>query len=516
MRSYPQVTRVLAPSALGMVFVLCASAQVNVLTQHNNNSRTGANLNETVLNTSNVNSTQFGKLFSIPVDGQVYAQPLYVSNLSIPGAGTHNVVYVATEHDTVFAFDADGGALIWQTTIGVPANCGSQSNPVLASSQCPAGVVPPFTNLFPEVGITATPVIDSGTNTIYVVDLSMQNGQATHWLHALDITNGNEKFGGPVQVSGTAPGTSLAYNPSLSRQRVSLTLVNGNVVFATGSYSDIQPYHGWVFAYSASTLQQTGIWCDTPSGTAGGIWQSGAGIAVDSNNDLYVISGNGTFDGVSNFSDSYVKLGLSAGGFTAKDYFTPSTQAAISSADLDLGIGGPTIIPDTKYVVGGSKSGMVYLLDTTNMGHFNTTDNPVQEFQATSAPQNLPSHTHSGLVYWNGPNGQWLYLWGEADFLKAFQFTGTSFQVVAPNTSPVPISQSTVPSPATGPLTCLDPDNLLRGCMPGGFLSISANGSTAGTGILWAATPYSGSAEGITQPGILYAFDASNLNNILW
>lgn len=502
--------------AVGLILIVPAFAQVSILTHHNDNNRTGANLNETVLNTSNVNVNQFGKLFSIPVDGQIYAQPLYVPALTIPSQGTHNVLFVATEANTVFAFDADaGGPALWQKNLGTPANCNPSTPDPLTYLDCTT----PYNawyNMFPIVGITATPVIDANTGTMYLVNVVFVNGQQQHFLHALDLATGNEKFGGPVQIQASVPGTgygvtTVVYDPVHARVRTALTLVNGLVVWGTGAYSDWEPYHGWAFAYNASTLQQLGAWCDTPNGTEGGIWQGGGGFVADAGGNVYLTSGNGGFDGIKNFGMSVMKLGVSSSGISLLDFFSPSNEAALSAVDMDLGSSGPIGIPGTNYLVAGGKEGKLYLLNTGNLGKFNASaDQVVQEFQATTGPSGFYSHIHGPAVYWNGPSGQFIFIWGESDHLKAFRFTGSSFQTT-------PTSQSAAYAPDVGyAAVCTTSGGVNESCMPGGFLSLSANGNIGGTAIIWGNTPLSGNAEGHMQPGILHAYDAADLTRELW
>src|SRR5271167_56768 len=252
---------------------LFAKGQVSVLTQHYDNARTGQNTNETVLTTTSVNSATFGKWFALPVDGYVYAQPLYVPNVAIPLQGTHNVLYVATEHDSVYAFDADkGGAPLWQVSLLVDGD-------TTYHMSCQ--------EIVPEVGVTGTPVIDPSTNTLYVDAKSSENGNAVHRLHALDITTGAEKFGGPVLVQATVPGTGVGGNgtnitfmAATENQREGLLLDNGYVYLGFGSHCDYPPFHGWILAYNASTLVQSGAWATTPNGTEGGIWNTGCGMAA--------------------------------------------------------------------------------------------------------------------------------------------------------------------------------------------------------------------------------------------
>ncbi len=486
-------TFILRASLLCLLAASPLLPQMNVLTHHNDNTRAGANLSETILNTTNVNVNQFGMLFSVAVDAQVYAQPLYVAGVTIPGLGVHNVVYVVTENNSVYAFDADlGGAPLWQKNLGSAANC---------AYGCTSG------NMYPLTGITATPVINAATGTMYVVNLVVGATQAviqTHYLHALDITTGAEKFGGPVRVTATYPGTgeggtTLTYTEIHERLRPALTLVNGLVVIGTASYDDWAPFHGWVFAYNASTLQQVGVWNSTPNGTDGSMWQAGAGFVVDDSNNVYFMTGNGTFDGTSDFGDSVVKLSTTS-GLTLLDYFTPGNQATLNQNDIDLGASGPLRIPGTNYLVGGGKEGKLFLMNMSNLGKFNASaDQVLQEFQATTPPAGDTGHIHCVPTFYNGPSGPLLYIWGENDHLKAFSFSGSLFQTT-------PVSQGAATSPALP-----SPPG-----MPGGCTSLSSNGTTPGSAIVWAATPYQGDASGNTVPGILRAYDASNLATELW
>lgn len=437
-----------------------------------------------------MNVNQFGKIFSLTVDGQVYAQPLYVPSVSIPGQGVHNVVYVATENDSVYAFDADqSGPPLWQTSLGTAVGCWKCAN------------------LTPIEGITATPVIDPGSGTMYVINVSKVSGVLGHYLHALDITSGSEKFGGPVRIQATVPGTgeggtTITYNETFERMRTALTLVNGMIVWGTGSYEDSQPYHGWIFAYNAATLQQAGVFVTTPNSVGGGVWQSGGGFVVDDTNNVYFMTGNGfgsnQFDGTSDFTMSVVKLGVSGSGFQVTDYFAPYNWSYLSGNDDDLSSAGPMRIPGTNFLIGAGKEGRLYLLNMNSLGHFNaSSDQIIQELQVTVTEFD---HNHCVPVFWNGPAGQLVYIWAEGDHLKAWLFNGSVFQTT-------PAFQSVATAPMINPNTSE---------MPGGFMSLSANGNTPGTGIVWGNAPYSGNAVNSIVPGILHAFDASNLSNELW
>ena len=367
---------------LTFLMSLCVAAgwaQVSVLTQHNDNSRTGANLNETSLNTSNVNVSTFGKLFGMPVDGFVYAQPLYMPSVNLPNSGTHNVLFVATAHDSVYAFDADTGAQLWQKSLGTPVPSSVINTP----------------NIQVEVGIISTPVIDPSTNTLYVVAKTYENSVQIFRLHALDILNqGAEKLGGPIQIAAQYPGSGVSndgaghvlFVAAKHNQRAALTLVNGVIYVAFASHEDYPPYHGWVLAYSAANLQQLATYNTTPNGGDGGIWMTGQGLVADSNNNVYCISGNSTRateNAVGDYGESFLKLGLSGNALSVLDFFKPHNYDALNAVDNDLGVGGAVAIPGTAYIVGGGKVGVLYLVNTNDMGQLQpTTDRVVQEFQA--------------------------------------------------------------------------------------------------------------------------------------
>ncbi len=464
-----------------------ALAQVAVPTQHNDNYRTGQNINETILTPANVNKTQFGKLFSHAVDGYLYAQPLYVPNVAIPGKGTHNVVYVATEHDSVYAFDADSNAgananPLWQVSF---INPGAGINVVTSGDvSC--------NDLVPEIGITGTPAIDLSTHTMYLTAKTKENGQYVQRLHALDITTGAEKFGGPkviqAQFNGNADGgKKVTFDPFREGQRTGLLAQNGLVYIAWSSHCDIGPYHGWVLAYDTQTLLQKGVWNSTPNGGLGGFWQGGAGIAADSRDLLYVASGNGTFDKDQkgkNYGDSIIKLGFNkAGKLVAKDYFTPHDQEFLEITDTDLGSGGVLVIPDRPgkkhpyLLVQVGKEGTIYLTNRNRMGKFNP-DNDDQIIQ------NLPGAVGGvwGMpAFWNNN----VYFGGVGDNLKMF-----SFDPVAGLLSTTPVSNT---------LTFFN--------YPGTTPSISANGTS--NGIVWAL-------QTSGNPAVLHAYNATTLSTEIY
>jgi len=493
-----------------------AGAALNILTHHNDNQRTGANLQETILNTSNVNMTQFGKLFEWPVDGDIYAQPLYVSNVTIPGSGTHNVVYVVTMHNTLFAFDADSANTmpLFEVDLSV------LGSPIPVSATVGLDVQPGPQDIATEIGTLSTPVIDLASRTLYLVSRSLDTAKVHHQkLHALDIATGMEKFGGPVELTAILPGTGsaskngqLTFDPIVHNQRAALLLSGGNLYITWAGHNDSNDYHGWVMAYSASTLQRTAAFVDTPNGAWGGIWQTGAGPAADSYGNVYVETGNGDFDASKqNYGDSVLKLNGSTLGVTSS--FTPKNQSYLTSIDLDLGSTGVVLVPGTAYAVAAGKEGKMYLLDTGSLGGFNaTSDNVVDEFQATPLPSCDPKcanyqwtlyyHIHAQPVFWNSAAaGPVIYVWPERDYLKVFRIVQDHFEHT-------PAAQSLAPAPSG---------------MPGGFIALSANGGTAGTGIVWALHPVSvngsdtdASASGARVHGILQAFDASDVSKELY
>ncbi|HEV2117524.1 MAG TPA: hypothetical protein VGR48_15940 [Terriglobales bacterium] len=455
------------------------------MTQHNDVARTGQNLNETILSTSNVNVSNFGKLFWRTVDGYIYAQPLYVPNVNI-GGNPHNVVYVATEHNTVYAFDADdpnANPPLWHVNLGTPV---PSQDVCVGISNCF------YEDLQPEVGITATPVIDPTTQTIYVVTHTKNTSNNTYhfFLHALDITSGADNFKTEITASG--------FKPLYQLNRPGLMLLNGIVYLAFGSAGDFGDWHGFVMAYDATTLAQLGVYNTTPENInfvknetgGGGIFSCGQGLVTDGSN-LYFFTGNGPFDvstGGTDYGDTALKLTLP--GLSVSDYFTPYDAASLGTTNTDLGAGGPLLLPNTSLLVGGGKDGYLHVLNTGNMGKFNTSDQDVQHWKATSA------WIMGSPVYWNGPAlGPTIYLWASGDRAKAWQFNGQIF-----NTTPA--SQSAMTS--------------AFGESDTSPLSLSANGRQAGTGVLWAPVSLKGDPNKSTVPAILHAFDASNLGRELW
>ncbi|HVW09702.1 MAG TPA: PQQ-binding-like beta-propeller repeat protein, partial [Bryobacteraceae bacterium] len=342
--------------------------------------RTGANTNEVILNKANVNPNAFGLLYTYPVDGTIYGQPLYVANVNIPGKGTHNVVYVATENDSVYAFDADSGAdggPLWQDTFASSGVMPVPSSDVSCQQ------------IDPEIGITSTPVIDLSRGSIYVVAMTLENGNYVQRLHALDLATGAEKTNSPVEIQATYPGTgeggsTLVFDPRNYKQRPGLLLLNGVVYTSWSSHCDIGAYHGWLIGYDGGTLQQVSVYNNTPNGNQGSFWDGGAAPAADSNGNIFLVSGNGSFDGAQNLGESYIKLS-SAGGLGVADYFTPFNYASLNGADLDTGSAGVALIGDEAgsaahphLMTGAGKEGRIYLLDRDNMGKLSTSGSDSQ------------------------------------------------------------------------------------------------------------------------------------------
>lgn len=451
-----------------------------VFTRQYDNARTGQNLNETILTPANVNSSTFGKLCSYPVDGSTIAEPLYGAGLNMGSAGVRNVVFVATMHDSVYAFDAEcrTATPFWQVSfINPAAGITTVPGPDIGASASE------------EYGIVPTPVIDPSTKTLYVLARTKENGTYHQRLHALDLITGAEKFGGPVEITATVPGNgdgsslgTLAFDPLRENSRPGMLLLNGVVYMAWASIGDIDPYHGWVIGYDAQTLAQVAVFNATPNGKEGGIWQSEAGLAADASGNIYAVTGNGTFDASSggpDYGETFLKLNLSGGNFALADYFTPFNYASLNSNDHDLGSGGPVLLPPQagahpNLVIAGSKDGTLYLVDRDQMGHVQASSNSqiVQTLIGAVAP------VFSAPAYWNGN----LYFVGVNDYVKAFPVSNGLLSAGPTSTSPTTYGY------------------------PGATPSVSANGNT--NGIVWTMER--------ALYTVLHAYDATNLNNELY
>ena len=459
----------------------------DVVTYHNDLARTGQNLSETILTPASVGVSTFGKLAVFPADGKVDAQPLHLSSVGIPGGGVHNVLYVATEHDTVYAMDAVTGAVLWRTSL---LGSGETTSDTRGCSQ-----------VVPEIGITATPVIDRsrGPNgVIYVVAMSKNAaGQYFQRLHALDAALGTELFGGPQTVQASFPGSgagssngSVVFDARQYEERAGLLLLNGQIITTWTSHCDIDPYTGWIIAYDAGTLARSSVLNVTPNGSEGGIWMAGAGPAADAQGNVYLLDGNGTFDttltaagfpNLGDFGNAFLKI-ATAGGLSVADYFATFDTVFASNADTDLGSGGALVLPDlvdatgrTRHLaVGAGKDGHIYVVDRDSMGKWNASSNQIYQDIAGA----LGGSVFSMPAYFDGN----LYYGASGRQLKAFSITSARL-------SSAPTSQTAV---SFG--------------YPGTTPSVSASGTS--TGIVWAV-------QNGTQ-AVLHAYDARDLTRELY
>jgi hypothetical protein len=496
-------------------------AVIDVLTNRYDSSRTGANMNETVLNQKNVNVNTFGKLFARNVDGQIYAQPLIVSHLSIKGAAPQNVAFVATTRNNLYAFNADDPALgnpLWP-----PRNFGT---PVPASDYDnldKQGLYKDFTG---EIGITATPVIDRASGTLYLTSKSKENGVYFCRLHAVRIDSGVDARA-PTDINATVPGTGTAasvakrikFDPKMHLNRPGLLLLGGVIYIAFGSQGDREPYHGWVFAYDAATFRQLGVYCTTPNWGEGGIWQSGCGLAGDTQGEIFGVMGNGDFQNqfaaTPNFSSgpffgmSVLRLTLDQQKETLNlaDWFTPFNAEQLNQQDMDL-CAGPVLLPWASLVGAWGKDRAYYIMNRNKMGHFTAGANQIAQFapNMTSAqPQNVghphgaTGHIHGAPVMFDHPTlGPISYVWGENDDLRGYRFDKQTSKFET-QLSPNLISAVAVP---VG--------------MPGAMLTASGDGANAASCIVWASHPDDADANAGTVAGVLQAFAADDLRQPLW
>lgn len=463
------------------------SGSVSVLTYHDNNARTGENTQETVLTPANVNSEKFGKVGFYPVDGKVDAEPLIVHGEKIDGKA-RDVLYVVTEHDSAYAFDAGDGKTLWHVSVLGPNETPTDNR------NCD--------QVTPEIGITSTPVIDpsAGPNgTIFIVAASKdRSGHYHQRLHALDLATGAERPGSPVEIEATYPGTGqgsshgkVIFDPAQYNERAALLLENGVVYLSWASHCDIDPYTGWIMGYNENTLKQTSVLNLTPNGSEGAFWQSGDGPAADSEGNLYILEGNGTFDTRLNakgfpskgdFGNSFLKISTKDNKLAVADYFTMFNTVAESKADQDLGSGGEMLLPDetdaagkvVHLAVGAGKDKNIYVVNREDMGKFSPTGNHIyQELKG-----GLAGEEFAMPAYWN----QVVYYGSVGDVIRAF-----------------PISQAKL---ATSPSS----ETTYKFPYPGATPSVSSNG--ASDGIVWAVAN--------TNPAVLYAYDATNLGHELY
>lgn len=463
-----------------LMTIACARGQINVLTANYDSYRSNSNLTETRLNPQTVNSASFGKLGSFPVDGLIYAQPLYVMGVNIEGAGSRNVVYVATMHNSVYAIDADAPQSttpLWAVNLG-PSILSAVFN---------------FTDILPEVGILSTPVIDPARGVIYVVSATLENPTPVFRLHALALSNGSEQLNGPVRIMASVYGSGqgsnqgvLAFDPSMQLQRPGLALTNGRLYISFGSHADMGTWHGWLMSYDASDLQhQVAVFNSTPNGLGGSIWQSGRAPAIDELGDIYVVTGNGDYDGSSSFGESLLRLSDTSEqrptSLAIKEWFTPENWSTLNDNDWDFGTTGAILVPGTNMLLAGSKAGVLYVVQRDGTGHAEPTAwSNIQTVQANQWGM-------FDLALWNNQNGPIVYLAEPYNAVKAFQ-------IVNGQLSTTPSSQFSMSSFFVG-------------------LAISADGGKNGTGLVWLTTGNSGVSQ---IPGTLHALDAVNLSNEIW
>jgi hypothetical protein len=499
-----------SPVAAGLAVALAACAHdLAVVTQHNDPARTGANLAETILDTANVTPRRFGRLARLPVRGSISAQPLYVPQVLVRGT-RRALVVAATMHNAVYAFSADGDpALLWgPVSLGPPVDL---PDPEIGPAN--------YRDVYGEIGIMSTPVVSLAQGALFAVAATKEEGRYLHRVHRLDLATGRAQRP-PVVIA--APG----FESQRQSQRPALLLSNGAVYVAFGAYGDRGPYRGWVFAYDADTLERRAVFA-TSTGNAAGIWMGGQGPAADEAGSIYAITGNGRFAPASHplatteLGDSFVKL---AGDTLAlRSWFSPANNERLDREDGDLGGGGVLLIPGTNLALGAGKEARFFLVDRAAMGYFDAGADDrqvgvVQRFFAhrDRCPEGELGgprchHVHGSPVFWKGPMGAWIYVWSENDFLKAYRFDGATGRIDcrgAPDPDCDPISRSTT----------TDPEGIPGGSwgMPGGFLSISADGERAGSGIVWGLHAYSGNANQRLVDGILRAYDASDLSRELW
>ena len=454
-----KVVRILSVIILGCAI---GQGQVNILTANGSNDRTNSNLEEQRLAPATVTQASFGKLGSFNIDGQVYAQPLYVSGLSIPGKGSRNVLFVTSMHNTVYAFDADNPSAtgpIWQVNLGA-------STPV--SLVFGTGS---YSDISVEIGILGTGAIDLQRGVLYVVAEILRSNTPAFYLHALDLTSGQERMNGPVAIAGSDP-SGVGFDPKQHLQRPGLLLANDQIYIAFGSHGDQGAYHGWVIGYSASDLtQQTSVFATTPGAQAGAIWQSGRGLAADAQGNVYAMTGNGYYDGQSNYGESFLKL---AGSPLARvDSFTPANWQGMSDNDFDLSAG-PALLPGANIVLGADKLGNFYVLNSDSMG------TPASGNSTAAAQFSI-----FNFAVWDKPEIPYVYVQGERQPIE-------SFQLASGGLTPLSIGSTPLQYGRVG-------------------MTLSANGASGG--ILWETT---GDYNNDPTSGTLHAFDAIDLSAELW
>jgi len=477
----------------------------NVLTQHNDLQRTGWNSNETLLTQTNVSGGNFGKIFTRTVDDEIYCQPLIVNNVTIAGV-QHNILIVATVNNTLYAFDAEdpnATTPYWTTNLTYdPVNYRPVNNGDVGQA---CGTYKDFNG---NIGIVGTPVIDASAGIIYVVSRSVgrTNNVFVQYIHAIKITDGTESVL-PVLINPTIPGTgsgsdgvNIPFNQQTQNQRPGLLLYNGTVYVSWASHCDTPPYHGWIVGYDAITLAEKYVYNSSPNGIAAGIWMSGQAPAVDNLGNIYVTTGNGTTGITGNPNDPGSRgeslLKLSA-NLQLQDFFTPADWQSLNDADLDYGSDGVILIPNSNLSLSGSKESYLYLIDDNGMGKTTTDNSNVKQLLDINVGYSGNNHIHGSPAYYKDDKGQeYVYAWAEGGLLKQFPFSRSTMLFDINN--------------------LIVGNTVLQSGMPGAFLSVSSNSAVAGTGIVWASHPINGDANHGVVPGILQAFDATDITHELW
>lgn len=480
--------------------VVAVTDLAGVYTYHNDIARDGANTQEYALTTANVNTAQFGKLFSCTADGAIYGQPLWVADVTVQAA-QHNVVIVATEHDGLFAFDADAAPCVtlWSVSLIDAGHGGSGGETTVPAGTTGNLVGSGFGDVQPEVGVTGTSVIDPATNTLYVVSKSVSAAQTNFYqrLHAIDLTSGNERPGSPITISGTYPGTgdggtTVTFNARTQFQRVGLALVNGIVYLAWAAHEDTAPYYGWAmgYRYDGTSFSQTAVLNVTPDAQYGGIWMGGGAIAADSASNLYLLTGNGAFDATTttppntDYGDSLLQMSPS---LVISQYFTPTDQLSDQQSDRDFGAGGAAVLADlpagspvTHLLMGGGKDGGLYVLNRDNLGGLGD----------AAAVQVLPlGHgIFSTGAFWNNN----FYIAAAGGPLSAYALNTAQVQFTLNSASSATYS------------------------WPGGTPSISAAGAQSGLAWILNTHSYCTHQSSTCGPAVLHAYDAANLGSELW
>jgi len=531
------------------------AAQVDVLTRHNNIGRTGSNLNESQLKPSNVNNQHFGKLAYRLVDGNVYAQPLVVSQAKIDGHAATNAVIVATEHNSVYAFDGDDTnqasttAQLWHTgpdTLGIPVDSLELYTKIGA---------PTCTDLTTEIGTTATPaiVITKGASpkegAVFVVSKSNAGGVYVYKLFSLNLANGKklselliqgEVKGSGIGAAGSGANETIRFNPRYQLNRPALLLDGNKLYVAFGGHCDKGPYHGWLFVFDVSNPdrpKQLDVFCTSPNGKGSikeglaGIWMSGEGLSADDQGNVYFATANGTYNGTTDFGDTVVKAKVLGGKIQVQDWYTPKNQDFLKANDVDLGSGGVVVVPNSHLLIAGGKEGRLFLIDRDQMGQgqnlalqsFQVTHDPDLRFQDAFIFYNI----HGSAIIWPRPNEMFVYMNGEENPIKQYRLipdttpgaAGWKFDAALPfkSSENCPTKPNCVASPYPNFPTGLFGQARDEVWMPGGSMSLSANGDADDSGILWITMPYASNANHAVVRGVLRALDASDVSKAeLW